>query len=187
MTEFENNQGIISAFKVLVAEIDNLIIQIKVDRDIQFPEYILISKKDEQNNFPRFEIQENMITQTPAEYLLQKKWLPNPEIKALSADVFKLKTNFNVKSFEDIVRLNNAQKEEVANYEIFFDSANSKPPLQILYENSVVLNKLLKETFDEMSNPKNNKLELQEITAQVSENYKRLNVQFYTEADLQGF
>ena len=161
-----------------------MIVELKTERTIQTPQYFLISKKDEKennNDFPCFEMQEKMITQTSIEYLFQKKIFPNPEVKALPEDIFNLKTNFSVKSFEDIVRLNNAQKNEIEKYSLFGEALLSKPALKILYENTIVLNKLLNEIFDETLNPKNNMSELKEMISNVNKNCKKLNVQFYTE------
>ena len=178
--EFETNQDIVNAFNALAVENDHLIVELKTERIIQTPQYFLISKKDE-NNIPSFEIQETMITQTSTEYLLNKNVFPNPKIKALPEDVFNLKTTFRVKSFEDIVRLHNAQKVEVQKYSVFGEALPSRLPLQILYENNLVLNKVLKEIFDEILNPKNNLLEVQETLSIISSCYeklKKLNVNF---------
>jgi hypothetical protein len=184
---FHSNEAIITAFQELATKNDNLIIELKKECDVQFPEYFLVSKVGEKDNAPIFEIQENITTQSSLEYLLEKNFFPKPEIKALPVDVFNLQTNFTVKSFEDIVRLNEAQKEEVKRLSFFDESLKSRPALQILYENTLSLNMLLEETLATMLNPKNNMHELQENLLTISnvfDNFKKLNVKFFSKAEI---
>jgi hypothetical protein len=182
MSGFQSNEAIIAAFGELAEKNDHLIIELKRERAVQFPEYLLIGEE----GFPKFEIQENTVTQSSSEYLLQKKFFPNPEIRALPKDMFNLKTNFTVKSFEDVVRLNDAQKEEVNRLSFNYESLQLRPALLILYENTLSLTMLLEETLATMLNPKNNIPELQENLLTVSnvfENFKKLNVKFFTKAE----
>jgi hypothetical protein len=184
---FQSNEAIIAAFHELAVRNDNFIVELTKERDVHVPEYLLVSKVGEEDNVPKFGIQENIVIQSSSEFLLQKNFFPNPEIRALPKDVFRLKTNFIVKSFEDVVRLNDAQKEEVDQFSFFGESVQSRPALLILYENTLSLNMLLEETLATMLNPKNNMPELQEnllIISNVFENFKKLNVKFFSKAEL---
>jgi hypothetical protein len=176
-----SNQDVIKAFQETAEKNNKLILELKKERDFQLAEYFCVLKVGENEDVPKFEIQENIITQSSSEHL-QKKFFPKPEIKTLPVDVFNLKTDFSVTTFVDIVRLNEAQKEEVARYGLFGESSYSRPALQILLENNLILNKLLEETIAAMLDPKNNMQEAQQTLSTISNafgNLKKLNVQFF--------